>query len=154
LIVSVEQGLVAYLSADAGLSALIGDRIQPQVIYQDDQKARTPAIVYSRIGGEENWTNSGPSGLSNALIALDCIDYDYGTAKAVSEKVRACLGKFLRGFLPVGPNPPGNGYHVQGLLLSDSADVPPSVMPEIQELGVKITRRIATIWFEESASTT
>lgn len=85
---TIEDGLVALLLADSGVSALVGTRIYPLKLPQDDG---LPAIRFQRISGERVRTLDGPTGLVRPRIQIDAYGKTYAEAKAVAEAVEALL---------------------------------------------------------------
>ena len=65
---AIEDGLVALLSADSGVSALVGNRIHPLVL---PRKPTYPALVYQRVSGERVRSLSGPSGRVRPRVQID-----------------------------------------------------------------------------------
>lgn len=84
----IEDGLVALLSADSGVSALVGNRIHPLVL---PRKPTYPALVYQRISGERVRSLSGPSGRARPRIQIDAYAQTYAAAKAVAKAVEDAL---------------------------------------------------------------
>lgn len=85
---TVEAGLYAHLSTDAGVNALVGTRIYPLLVPLD---ATLPAIAYQRISGPRDHHHQGASGLAVARIQLTYVGGSYSEAKQVAAAVRATL---------------------------------------------------------------
>jgi len=88
---SIETGLVTHLTADDGVSALIGARMYPLVSPQD---AALPVLVYQKISGKPDYTHAGASGLARARFQFTCQAASYARAKALAAAVRASLSGF------------------------------------------------------------
>lgn len=65
----IEQGLVTYLLANAGLTALIGNRLHDLVL---PQSATVPAVVWQLISNPPEQTHSGPSQLAHPRYQFAC----------------------------------------------------------------------------------
>ncbi len=94
----IEQGIEQRLMADAGVSALVGNRIYPVVL---PENCSYPAITYQLITSHETYTNDGPLGEVRARIQIDSWGKRYGQVKAVAQAVRVALNGFT-GQLPDG----------------------------------------------------
>lgn len=85
----IEEGLVAYLLADANLSALVGNRIHPIEL---PQTINTPAITYQRISNPRTMTHDQDStGLSEPRFQFNAYAETYSVARAVIVALRECL---------------------------------------------------------------
>ena len=86
---TLEEALVAYLEADTGLSALIGDGIHA---LKAPQKATFPHVVYQRISTERTKTHDQTAkGLTTARIQFDVFAESYKTANDVIAALREAL---------------------------------------------------------------
>lgn len=85
---SIETGIYAVLTGDAGVSALVGTRIYPLVVPQD---ASLPAIAYQRVSGGPTYTQDGDANLTPARFQFTCLGSSYSQAKAVATAVRAAI---------------------------------------------------------------
>ena len=113
---SIEQGLVAHLLADAGVSALIGNRVHPGAIPQD---GAIPAVVYLRVSSARSVDLDGPSDFVQVRMRLDLWDNTYGGSKALGDAVRAALnGVGLASPKLLGAEP------VQLVYLDNDGDLP------------------------------
>lgn len=81
---SLETKLYTLLSGDAGVSALVSNRIYPLAA---PQQADLPFVVYTRISSGREYTLSGATGLENPRMQVDCYAETYSSAKAISEAV-------------------------------------------------------------------
>ena len=84
----IEEALVALLEADAGVSALVGNRIYPIVI---PDGASLPAIAYQRISGPRAETMDGPSGLAWPRFQITSVAETVSEAIALANAVRHAL---------------------------------------------------------------
>ena len=80
--------LLRTLREDAGLSALVGNKVFALVI---PQGTKLPCITFQRIGGMPANTLSGHSGLEEIDLQIDVWARDYDEAKAIAKAVRAAM---------------------------------------------------------------
>lgn len=85
---TVNEALYELLTANAGVAALVGDRVYPVKM---PQKAAFPAIVYAKSGGARSHSNDGSSGFNRAVFALDCWAASLAQASAVANAVRLAV---------------------------------------------------------------
>lgn len=83
-----------YLTAHAGLSALIGDRLYPMRL---PEGVTFPAMTYQRISTPRMRSHSGPSGLASPRFQYDCWDVTYAGAGAVARELRLALDGYRGG---------------------------------------------------------
>ena len=86
--VDFEIVLLPTLREDAGLSALVGNKVFALVI---PQGTKLPCITFQRIGGMPANTLSGHSGLEEIDLQIDVWARDYDEAKAIAKAVRAAM---------------------------------------------------------------
>ncbi len=86
--VAFEIVLLRTLREDAGLSALVGNKVFALVI---PQGTKLPCITFQRIGGMPANTLSGHSGLEEIDLQIDVWARDYDEAKAIAKAVRAAM---------------------------------------------------------------
>lgn len=86
--VDFEIVLLRTLREDAGLSALVGNKVFALVI---PQGTKLPCITFQRIGGVPANTLSGHSGLEEIDLQIDVWARDYDEAKAIAKAVRAAM---------------------------------------------------------------
>ena len=86
--VDFEIVLLRTLREDAGLSALVGNKVFALVI---PQGTKLPCITFQRIGGMPANTLSGHSGLEEIDLQIDVWALDYDEAKAIAKAVRAAM---------------------------------------------------------------
>jgi hypothetical protein len=84
----MEEQLTNYLLAQAGLVALVGNRI---TWTRRAQGAALPAIVLHVISRTPAYTMDGPTNATPQRIQTDCWGKTYSEAKAVARQVTAAL---------------------------------------------------------------
>ena len=85
---TLEEGLVAELIADAAVFAIVGNRIHPEIV---PQQGTRPAIVYLRIGTTREQQLSGPADLILVRMRLDMWHSDPGACWSLANAVRSLL---------------------------------------------------------------
>jgi len=85
---TVEAALVARLTGDAGVTALVGSRVYPQVVPQD---AAMPALAYQRISETPEYSHTGFSSLSRTRFQITIEADTMASVKAVAQAVRIAL---------------------------------------------------------------
>lgn len=85
---ALAEALVAELTADTDLAALVGARIHPLVIPQDGQ---VPCITYQQISGHREYTMGSDPTLARPRIQFSCYALTYAAAKNVADKLIAAL---------------------------------------------------------------
>ena len=85
---SVETDLKTTLGNAAGVSALVGNRVYPNIAQKG---AALPYIVYSRSDTEKFSSLTGTNDPANARIEIGCTGSTYSSAKAVADAVIAAL---------------------------------------------------------------
>jgi len=100
---TLEEGLKSYLTAYAGLTALIGTRVYP---FRIPQGATLPCMTYQRMDTPRMLTHQsvGATGdLAKVRMQFDCWATTYSSAKAIADQLRAALnGK--TGSIGTAPN--------------------------------------------------
>ena len=86
--VDFEKVLLRTLLEDAGLSALVGNKVFALVI---PQGTGLPCVTSQRLGGRPTNTLSGHSGLEEIDLQIDVWARDYCEAKDVAKAVRAAM---------------------------------------------------------------
>jgi hypothetical protein len=111
----IEKGIYKLLTADAGVSALVSNRVywilQPK-------GTSVPSIVLSIVATDDTYTFQGASGLRSALIQADCYASNYYDSRATSKAVRLLLENY-RGNLP-----DADATSVQGCIVEKDWDMP------------------------------
>lgn len=87
----IEEGLIVYLLANAGMSAKIGNRLHELVL---PQQPTMPAVVWQRISGPREHTHSGPSQLAHPRFQFACWDKTLLGAIQTAEVLRAALNGY------------------------------------------------------------
>lgn len=92
----IDAGLVALLQANAGLEALIGTRIYPDVL---PDEPTLPAITYQFLGGNSKPTFN-TSGMQKLRVEFNCwsASWPQGGTKAQAAAVRDALVAALNGY--------------------------------------------------------
>jgi hypothetical protein len=85
---TIEEGLVAFLLAQSGITTLIGTRIMPAPLRQNVQ---LPAISYQLISVRDDVLHDGPQGLPDTRIQLDCWADTYAGAKTLAATVKTAV---------------------------------------------------------------
>jgi hypothetical protein len=106
----IEQGLVTYLEADPGVSALVSARIYPEI------KAKNPiypCITYSRDGSQRNFTaDEDQTDFVGAEIQIDAWDDDLLGAKTLAGAIQSAVQNYTglmgtvtvkKAFIDIGP---------------------------------------------------
>ena len=86
--VDFEIVLLRTLREDAGLSALVGNKVFALVI---PQGTKLTCITFQRLGGRPANTLSGASGLEEIDLQIDVWARDYDEAKAIAKAVRSAM---------------------------------------------------------------
>lgn len=87
----MEEALIAYLLADAGVAALVATRVTPG---KRTQGGDLPAIVFHLVSGAPEYDDQGTTGLVDSTIQIDCWASTYTGAKLVARAVKAALQDF------------------------------------------------------------
>lgn len=82
--------LVTALRTDPAVSAIVGDRIYPQVMPDEPV---VPALVYTLISNRpQNSLEGYTSGQMQAIVQIDCYTMMYGDAQLLADAVQDLLG--------------------------------------------------------------
>lgn len=119
MIADIRPALRAYLLADSGIAALVGDRIyhikMPQGVTQ-------PSIVFNRISGQGDHHMQGASGLNRPRIQIDCwAKSSADAAVALANLVKERIDGF-KGSVGYGSNSPQDSVTVQGVFFESERD--------------------------------
>lgn len=90
-ITTIDEGLIAYLSAYSGLTALISTRVY---LMRIPQNATLPCLTVTRVSTPRELTHdmSGASGtLAHPRFQFDAWATTYASAKAITDQLRAAL---------------------------------------------------------------
>jgi len=84
----MEEALVSFLLAAAGLSSLLSTRIH---WLQAGQSLNKPYVTLTRISGNRSMNFQGANGFVESRVQVDCYGLNYGSAKQVARAVEARL---------------------------------------------------------------
>jgi len=85
---SAESTIYSVLSGASGITALVSDRIYPDIL---PQKKPLPAVVYTRSGTEYLSTLGSPAVASSATIEIWCFALTRPAAEALADAVLTAL---------------------------------------------------------------
>lgn len=145
----LEEALYDWLSADTGISALVGNRIFPNKIPQGETY---PQITFFRVSSPRVRNFGEPDGLANPRIQVDCWGLTLASAVAVGEAVRnsdggVALNHKLDGFRgTMGDSP---GVTIQSAQLEDERHTYNAPQHD-DDKGVHQVSQDYMFWWEES----
>ena len=84
----MEESLVALLLADAGLTALVGNRVNWNVRPQGNA---LPAVVLTKVSGVADYTMQGPSTYEQSRVQVDCYASTFLASVTAARAVTAKL---------------------------------------------------------------
>lgn len=87
---SLESKIYAELSTSTALTALVGTNIYPNVRFQF---SGDPALVYTRIGGQRDYTLTGYSNLENPRVSIEI----YATAIDMRREISTVIIPIMEG---------------------------------------------------------
>jgi hypothetical protein len=87
----VEEAIIARLLGDAGVLALVSNRVFP---VSRPQASTLPAVTVTRISGAPIMDDGGEAGLLDARIQIDCWGETYSSAKLLARAVLTSLSGF------------------------------------------------------------
>lgn len=90
----MEEALRALLMADVGVTALAGSRINWGA---HPQGQPLPGVVLTLVDDGEGHIYTGPDGLSQGRVQMDCYALTYKDAKGLARAVRAALDGYRGG---------------------------------------------------------
>jgi hypothetical protein len=93
------QGLVAYLSLTANVTAYCGNSIQP--IPAPANLEEYPALTMQTASDVSGYTLTGLDGVTTSRVVFNCIAQQYGDARGLALAVKAALSGYS-GTLPNG----------------------------------------------------
>lgn len=95
----LEEGLVALLAGNAGVSTLLGthrsDGTNGIFALEALKDVTVPYIVYEQVSSDPNETMEGLNKFQGARYRFKCYAADYPTAARLCHAVRMCLGGFI-----------------------------------------------------------
>lgn len=106
----IEEAIFAHLSADAGVSAAVSDRVYPVEL---PRPPLYPAIVYHRISAPREHTHDGSAKFASPRFQFDCLAGTFLEARRIQEAVRVALDGFKGTMGGVG------GVEVHGAFVED-----------------------------------
>jgi len=87
----LEKAIFTRLSTDAGITALAGNRIYPQIL---PQNPTLPAITYFRVSTTKPYAQSNSVNIAQARLQISCWAETYSVMKSLVEAVRKSLDGF------------------------------------------------------------
>lgn len=105
--IGIAPRLVARLTSDAGVSAIVATRVRPVKLHRTDPY---PAIVY-RVTNDAPLNGAGGedlSGTETASVSIECLARSYADAKGLAKTVRTCLS----GWRDLAGSPPVSMAHL------------------------------------------
>jgi hypothetical protein len=91
----MEAGLYQRLTADAGFSAIAGERLYPVNL---PEEVAGPSATYRVISNLEDYTMDGSTGMMCARIQIDAWATVYADAKALAKAIHDALNDFAGAF--------------------------------------------------------
>lgn len=143
----IEQGIVARLLQDGGVTNLAGKRVYPTRLVEGEEiTPGSPGLVQERTATERLRTLQGTSGLVKAAVSLTAVGASYDDAKSLAEAARLALigSRQAPALFPTVWGP----FRVQTARADDDADdyVPPA---SGEEGGTYLTTFSLTVWYED-----
>lgn len=88
----IEEALYTLLSSDAGITAIVADRIYP-VTMPELEKGKTfyPALTFTLTNRDRQQTHDGPTPLVRSHYVFSCLGPQYFQVKTLAQKVRLAL---------------------------------------------------------------
>ena len=96
---NIEKLLTLLLKNDAGVLAIVANRIYPMLVPQD---AAMPALTYQKISGNWQVQMDGPHNMSRERFQINCWAETYAGAKSLADAVRAELNGYDTGNASIG----------------------------------------------------
>ena len=106
------KAIHSLLANNTSITDLVSTRIYPMVRDQEDS---LPAITYQSISGVRSYDLTGPNGLVDGRIQINCFADDPLEAGELAAVVRAALHGHRGG---------AAGVHIELMLLDDQGDLP------------------------------
>ena len=85
---AIQDGIYAFLIADAGVSAIVGTRVYPILM---PQNPTFELITYQKISGVRGKQLSGTTGYARPVIQIDCWAESFLTAQTLADAVRSAV---------------------------------------------------------------
>lgn len=88
----IEEAIYTLLSTDAGITAIVEDRIYP-VTMPELEKGKTfyPALIFTLTNRERDQTHQGPVPLVRSHYTISCLGPQYFQVKSLAQAVRIAL---------------------------------------------------------------
>jgi len=115
----IEQDLLTFLSADAGVASVLGDEFDRFYPVTLPEHPKYPVLVYQRISAPPEGTLDSAF-TTEARFQFSLFNRTYGEAKNAAAKVKAACADF-RGDL-AGRDPGNPDYLVAELQIADDRD--------------------------------
>ena len=134
---SLGPAIVYKLSSDAGVSAIVVDRIYPQYVRENDRLY--PMIVYKIDNVDPQMTHDGPNGLESADLTLAAIGMSQVDARLLAEAIQTSIN---------GSRGVWGDLTVQGCFLKDDGindDV--ITEPTTEEILAYVKELSFTVWY-------
>lgn len=93
------NGIVALILANANITAICGDRVQP--IPAPDDLSDYPAVTYQVVSDVSQYTLAGPDGCTQSRVTFNCIAPRYLDAHTLALAIKSTLTGYT-GTLPDG----------------------------------------------------
>jgi hypothetical protein len=119
----IEKAIYSLLANNSAITDLVSTRIYPQVREQSDA---LPAVTYQIISGLRAIDMSGPNGLVESRVQINCFAATILAAAELSAVVRRALSGFQGG---------AAGVAIECMLLEDAGDLP-AIEPENERMNV------------------
>lgn len=137
----IKNALFDHLAADAGVLALVSDRVYPQI---PDPKAGFPRVTFQLLGTDQVRFLGGSSGIRDVTIQIDSWAQSSPGSVALAAAVNAALE-------PFGEDPGDMGdpaVDVRGIFLDDERD---DGEMSTDKNGDTVFRTIQTysVWYRE-----
>lgn len=123
----IEEELLIYLKAHAGLSALVSTRIYGGEAPQGIAK---PYLVYTREDTDKEYSHDGYSSLQRIYMYLQCYGSGYLSAKQVSDQVVAAIHAW-----------PAANANIQAAFIEDVDDA------YVESIGLYVAPVTAVFWY-------
>lgn len=127
------KALYWLLSNDAGVRALVGNRIYPLVAPQDREK---PLLVYQTVSTARGYEQDGADGLVRQRVQITVVAESVETARTTAQALRNCLSGY-QGTI--------NGIKIYLIALENEYDIAPNA-----ESNLRVARMDYQIYWKEA----
>lgn len=134
----IEEALYARLVTDPGVHSLVSSRVYHTMARQG---STMPFVVLSRVTMVREYTLSGPDGLPEAMVQVDCIGSTSASTEAVREAVRLALD---------GTSWVSGKYRVAYAMLEDDRDLTESPFDGSDKPVFRFSLDVRLRFFEET----